>query len=407
MTDISVGPISGASSQLDSPLAYRLRFYLLASITLSFLAGSSVPTPIYPIYQNDWHFSSVTITFIFGVYALSVLTALLVCGRVSDYVGRRPVLLIATIMQIVAMYLMGAADGLADLISGRVLQGLSTGAAVSAVGAGLIDIDKPRGEIANAIAPVSGSALGALLGSVIVQFLPFPTHTVFAVLDGLFILQFVGLWVMKDTTLTRPGALSSLIPQFGVPSQVRPAMLVASAVFFAGWALAGFCASLGPGLIKSVFGLSASLTGGLALATFSGSGVAAILAFKSRPAITQTYVGSIGLLMGMTLMLASLQPHSITCFFAGVGLAGAGFGAGFQGGIRMVVAKALPHQLAGVLSVAFVCCYLGMGVPAIAAGYETASGVEIVATAQVFGGSVIGLVVLAIVGLAFRRRAEG
>lgn len=405
MTHISIEPAPEAHSLFDSPLAYRLRFYLLASITLSFLAGSSVPTPIYPIYQNDWHFSSVTITFIFGIYALSVLAALLVCGRVSDYVGRRPVLLIATVMQMVAMYLMGDADGLSDLISGRVLQGLSTGAAVAAVGAGLIDIDKPRGEIANAIAPISGSAMGALLGSVIVQFLPFPTHTVFAVLGALFFLQFVGLLLMKDTTMTRPGALRSLIPQFGVPIQVRPAMLVASAVFFAGWALAGFCASLGPGLIKSVFGVSASLIGGLALATFSGCGVVVILVFKSRPAVTQTYFGCIGLLAGMSLMLASLQSQSITCFFAGVGLAGAGFGVGFQGGIRMVVARALPHQLAGVLSVSFVCCYLGMGVPAIAAGYETASGVEITATAQVFGGSVIGLVVLAIIGLAFTRRA--
>ena len=405
MPHISIEHAPEAHSQFDSPLAYRLRFYLLASITLSFLAGSSVPTPIYPIYQNDWHFSSVTITFIFGVYALSVLAALLVCGRVSDYVGRRPVLLIATVMQMVAMYLMGDADGLSDLISGRVLQGLSTGAAVAAVGAGLIDIDKPRGEIANAIAPISGSAVGALLGSVIVQFLPFPTHTVFAVLGALFFLQFVGLLLMKDTTMTRPGALRSLIPQFGVPIQVRPAMLVASAVFFAGWALAGFCASLGPGLIKSVFGVSASLIGGLALATFSGCGVVVILVFKSRPAVTQTYFGCIGLLAGMSLMLASLQSQSITCFFVGVGLAGAGFGVGFQGGIRMVVARALPHQLAGVLSVSFVCCYLGMGVPAIAAGYETASGMEITATAQVFGGSVIGLVVLAIIGLAFTRRA--
>lgn len=406
MANSSVEPSIEAPSRQELPLSHRLRFYLMASITLSFLAGSSIPTPIYPIYQAEWHFSSVTITFIFAVYALSVLASLLVCGRVSDYVGRRPVLLIATVMQIVAMYLMGAADGLADLIGGRVLQGLSTGAAVAAVGAGLIDIDKPRGEIANAIAPVSGSAVGALVGSVIVQFLPFPTHTVFALLGGLFALQLGCVLAMKETTPTRPGALRSLIPKFGVPAQVRPAMLVASAVFFAGWALAGFCASLGPGLIKSVFDLSASLVGGLALATFSGSGVAAILALKSRPAATQTYAGCFGLLAGMSLMLGSLQVNSITCFFSGVLVAGAGFGAGFQGGIRMVVARALPHQLAGVLSVAFVCCYLGMGVPVIVAGYENASGVEIIKTAQVFGALIIGLILLAVLGLTFAHRAD-
>lgn len=404
MTDISVEPILARASDPKQRLSPQVRFYLLASITLSFLAGSSVPTPIYPIYQSQWHFSSVTITFIFSAYALAVLTALLVVGRVSDYIGRRPVLLVATVMQMLAMYLMGAADGLGDLISGRILQGLSTGAAVSAVGAGLIDIDRTRGAIANAVAPISGSALGALMGSVIVQFVPFPTHTVFVVLSIIFVVQLAGLIVMKDTTSLRAGALRSLIPQFGVPAQVRPAMLVASAVFFAGWALAGFYASLGPALIKSVFGLPASLVGGLALAAFSGSGVAAILAFKSRSTAIQTYAGSLGLLAGMILVIASLSLISIGVFFVGIALAGAGFGVGFQGGIRLVVSKAHAHELAGVLSVAFVCCYLGMGAPAVVAGYEVAGGADLILTARVFGAVVIALAVLAIVGLAATQR---
>jgi MFS family permease len=406
MTDMSNESASEGAATSRQRLSPGVRFYLLASITLSFLAGSSVPTPIYPIYQSEWHFSPVMITFIFSVYALSVLAALLVAGRLSDYVGRRPVLLVATIMQMLAMFMMGAADGLADLISGRVLQGLSTGAAVSAVGAGLIDIDRHRGAIANAIAPISGSALGALMGSVMVQFLPFPTHTVFAVLGAIFIVQFAGLLLMRDTTLTRPGALRSLVPQFAVPAQVRTAMLVASAVFIAGWALAGFYASLGPALIKNVFGLPASLVGGLALAVFSGSGVAAIVGLRSRSARELSWVGSAGLLLGMALLLISLHVHSVMCFFYGVALAGAGFGAGFQGGIRLVVTKALPHELAGVLSVAFVCCYLGMGVPAILAGCAVANGFEIVMTAQVFGSLVMVLAVLAIIGLVLTRPAS-
>ncbi|MFK3795994.1 MFS transporter [Pseudomonas sp. NPDC088444] len=405
MTDVSMhGSIPDASDSYQR-LSPRTRFWLLASITLSFLAGSSVPTPIYPIYQSAWHFSAVTITLIFSVYALSVLAALLVFGRVSDYIGRRPVLLVTTAMQLVAMYSLGTANGLGDLITGRVLQGLSTGAAVSAVGAGLIQLHAQRGAIANAIAPVSGSAIGALLGSVMVQFIPFPTHTVFAVLAGVLVIQFIGVVMLKDTQPSRPGAIRSLIPQFSVPAQVRSAMLIASAVFIAGWAVAGFYASLGPGLIKHVFELPASAIGGLALAAFSGSGVAAILAMRMRSARTFAWAGSLGLLMGMVSVLVSLHLHSLLFFFLGIAMAGAGFGAGFQGGIRLVVALARPAELAGVLSVSFLCCYLGMGVPAIAAGYEVANGADIVVTAQVFGVVIMGLAVLAMLGLLRTREA--
>ena len=75
----------------SSYLSKDAAFYLLASITISFLAGSSAPTPLYALYQAKWGFSPITVTIIFGIYALSVLTALLFVGRLSDHLGRRPV----------------------------------------------------------------------------------------------------------------------------------------------------------------------------------------------------------------------------------------------------------------------------------------------------------------------------
>jgi MFS family permease len=84
-------------------LSPKAAFYLLASITVTFLAGSLAPTPLYPIYQAKWGFSALTLTAIFSIYALALLGALLVAGRVSDHVGRRPVLIVATIAQALTM----------------------------------------------------------------------------------------------------------------------------------------------------------------------------------------------------------------------------------------------------------------------------------------------------------------
>jgi len=90
-----------------------------------------------PSTKPSGGFSPLAVTFVFGIYAAALLAALLITGRLSDYVGRRPVLIAATRDP-------GGddgafshfADGLATLIAARVIQGLSTGAAISAVGGG-------------------------------------------------------------------------------------------------------------------------------------------------------------------------------------------------------------------------------------------------------------------------------
>src|ERR1700736_474531 len=163
-------------------------FLLLASITVSFLAGSSAPTPLYPLYMAQWGLTPLTVTVIFGIYALAVLLALLVAGRLSDHLGRRPVLLTAALAQAASMVLFGTATGLTGLLIARVVQGLTTGAALGAVGAAMIDLDKTRGTVANAVAPPFGTAAGPLASGVLFQYLPSPTHLVSAVFGIIFIL---------------------------------------------------------------------------------------------------------------------------------------------------------------------------------------------------------------------------
>ena len=173
-------------------------FFLLASITVSFLAGSSAPTPLYPLYMAQWGLSPITVTVIFGVYAAAVLLALLVAGRLSDHLGRRPVLLVATVVQVLTMALFATATSVTGLLIARILQGLTTGAAIGAVGAAMIDLDKSRGTFANAVAPPFGTALGGILAGVLVQYLPGPTVLVYGVLGVIFFLQALGIALMAE-----------------------------------------------------------------------------------------------------------------------------------------------------------------------------------------------------------------
>ena len=377
-------------------------FYLLASITLAYLAGASAPTPLYAIYQAQWGFSPITVTIIFGVYALSVLVALLFLGRLSDHLGRRPVLLATTAAQAATMVIFATASGVGDLMLARIIQGLATGAALGAVGAGMIDLNKARGATANAVAPTFGTATGGMLSGYLVQFLPAPTYLVYAVLFVIFVLQGIGLALMTDTIAPARGALASLKPQLSLPARVRGPLLLALPVLVASWALAGLYGSLGPMLVRGMLGVGSALLGGLALFVLAASAGLAVLVLQHREPRTMMTFGASLLAAGAGVVVWSLSHHSIGVFFAGTCIAGMGFGTGFQGAVRSVVPLAAPHERAGVLSIVFVASYLSMGVPAIVAGALVARHGNILGIGKGFGIAVMTLALAAVLAAGLR-----
>ena len=396
-----------ARARSDRRLSPAAAFLLLASITVSFLAGSSAPTPLYPLYMARWGLTPLTVTVIFGIYALAVLLALLVAGRLSDHLGRRPVLLTAALAQAATMVLFATATSLTGLLLARVVQGLTTGAAIGAVGAAMIDLDKMRGTVANAVAPPFGTATGALVAGVLVQYLPFPTHLVYAVFGLVFILQAIGLAYMTESIAPRGRVLSSLKPQLSLPRATREPLLLALPVLVAVWALAGFYGSLGPMLVRSLLGSSSPLLGGLSLFVLAACGGLSVLVFQHREPKDMMMFGVASLFIGVAIVLLSLAvlplPYgAIVLFFSGTAIAGVGFGAGFQGAVRTVVPFAAPHERAGVLSIVFIICYIAMGVPAVAAGWMVAHQGNILETAQIFGAVIMALAGTALLGSVLR-----
>jgi MFS family permease len=377
-------------------------FALQVSIMVFLLAGSSAPTPLYSRYQAEWGFSPITVTVVFGVYALAVLAALLTVGSLSDHIGRRPVLLAALIVQAATMLVFATAGGVGALVLARIVQGLSTGAAVGALGAGVIDLHRVRGTIANAVGPMTGTAVGAIGCALLVQYLPAPTRLVYLVIFGVFVLQAVGVLFMADPAARRPGALASLRPRFGVPVAARGAFLAAVPGLVAVWALGGFYLSLGPALTRVVVGSSSMLLGGLTPLAVAGTGAVSVLLLHDTAPRRVMAIGVWSLLIGVTLTVLAMSWSSTALFFTGTVLAGVGFGAGFQGGLRTVAPLAGPHERAGVLSTLYVVCYLAMGVPAVIGGILVVHA-GLLPAAREYSLGVIVLGVAALVGLVRTR----
>ncbi|MEV5958964.1 MFS transporter [Streptomyces sp. NPDC051987] len=384
------------------PIPPRAAFYVLASVIVSFLAASSAPTPLYATYQAEWGFTPITTTVVFGVYAIAVLSGLLVLGKLSDHVGRRPVLIAAIVAQAAAMLLFSTAGGVGELLAARVVQGLSTGAALGAIGAGMMDINRARGTLANAFVPGLGTATGALVSGFVVQYLPAPTHAIYLGLLAVFVAQAVAVALIDETVTKKPGALASLVPEIRLPRTVRGAVLATAPVMFAVWALAGFYGSLGPALVRTLVGSTSAVYGGLGLFVLAFVAAGSALALRGASANTVMYTGIAALVTGVALTLAAVDQRMPALFFAGTAVAGVGFGSGFQGGIRTVVPLARPHESSGVLSLLFVVSYLGMGVPSVLAGVLVVHGGGLVPTSEEYGAVVIALALLALAALLLR-----
>jgi hypothetical protein len=223
-----------------------------------------------------------------------------------------------------------------------------------------------------------------------VQLLPAPTKLVYLVLAALFLLQAAGVRRIAETSRRVPGAVHSLRPTLAVPGPVRGALAVAAPSLIAVWALAGFYASLGPSLAALIAGSNSTILGGAALFVLAGSGALTVLVFHRTEARAFSLAGAGLMILGVALVLAAVPSRSLILFFTGTAIAGAGFGGGFQGGLRTIVPLAGPAERAGVIAVIYIISYLALGLPAIGAGILVVH-TTVIHTAVLFGLGVIAL----------------
>ncbi len=378
-------------------LPNQVAYALVAGVIGLGLFASLTPTPLYRSYSVLFHFSSLTLTLIFATYAVGVLATLLVAGGVSDKVGRRPVLIAALAALIGATVLFLVADSAAWLFVARGLQGLATGAAVSAASAALLDLDPRRDPtgvaLTNATAAVAGIGLGMLVSSSLVQVGWEPRRLPYLVLLALIGIALAGAYLMPEPVRKR-SAFTLTVARPRVPGVVRRPFLLAALAVLSTWSIGSLFFSLGPELGTQLFGTSNAIVAGIGVvALAAAAAVAQLLTGRSAPWIA-TSVGSLALAAGIILIVVAAAIGSSVAYLAGSILGGAGFGAAYLGGLRALVAQIPTEHRAGVLSAFYVVAYGSLSVPAILAGIVVSS-ISLETTFEIFGSVVaaIGVVV--------------
>ncbi|HST67136.1 MAG TPA: MFS transporter, partial [Mycobacteriales bacterium] len=365
-------PIMPTLRPSSRPLARAAAFWLVGATVVALLAASSAPSPLYQVYQQEFGFSPIELTTIFAVYVLALLVTLLTVGRLSDFVGRRPVLAGALLIQALAMVSFLVADGSGWLLVARTVQGVATGAAVGVLGAYLLDLqpaDGSRlGSLVNSVAPGIGLGIGALGTGLLVQYGAHPTRLVFVVLLATYAALILATAVQPETVRPVPGAVAALRPRIAVPGPARRAFAAAVPNMVATWALGGLVLSIGGSVVRSVFGQSNSAVVGLVLGIFAGAGAVTGIVVTSWPPRRIERYGTVTLVAGTAVFLTALAVSSLTLFVIASVVAGSGFGAGFLGALRSLTQLVRPHERAGLLSAVYVVSYLAFSIPALVAG---------------------------------------
>lgn len=369
-----------------------------------FSASSSAPTPVYHLYQESFGLSHLMLTVVFASYAISLLVSLLTVGGLSDYVGRKPMILAALLLNAVAMAIFMVAGSAVELVLARVIQGFATGAAMTTMGAAILDNDKVRAPILNSVTAFIGLTFGSLVSGIFVAWLPWPTHLIYVVLFAISAVLLLLLPLIPESTAGKPGALAAVIPHVSVPRAARKTLARITPVNIAGWALGGFYFSLMPSLIRAATGLTSPFVGGLVVALLTLTATFVVLLLRNRPGSQVLSIGTLSLISGVAVTLVGVWLHFWPVLVAGAVITGIGFGGCFSGAMRTIVPLAAADERAGLLAAFFVQSYLAFSLPAVLVGVAApVLGLEY--SAYFYGAAVMVLAAISLIAARLPERA--
>ena len=367
---MAYGP-DGRASPDEAGRRGTLGFWPVALVFMVAMAGATLPVPLYTLWQPSFGFGPLTSTALFAVYALGTIIALTAFGSVSDRRGRRPVLLSAVLAEVVSTVLFALARDVWFLYAARLVSGIATGVITAAATASLGDFDRGRdraGTVATA-ANLGGLALGPLAAGVLAQYAGHPARLVFWVYAIMLVPVLALSWLITETVPGRSGPVA----QFRKPARPvdlagRRAFTGAAAVMFAGFAVTGVFASLGPAFLRNNLGeRNLAVTGVVVAVLFTAGLLAQVLIRPSwwpyRPAAVAAW-----LISGLGVINAGLLSRSLAVFVAGTVLAGGGFGLATRSGVAAAQRYVGPGQGAGMVAPAVIAAYAGTSLSTIGLG---------------------------------------
>jgi predicted MFS family arabinose efflux permease len=385
---------------------------LVAATFLVVMIGTTLPTPLYPLYEERLGFGGLMVTVVFATYAVGVAAALVFFGDLSDRIGRRPVLaagLVAALLSGLFFVVVGSVvpDSLPALFVGRFLSGISAGVFTGTATAAIIDLTpqarRPRAGLLASAVNMLGLGLGPVLAGALAEWapsgggwtgpltLPYLVHLGLLVAAGLLLLA-----GPEPVTDRGPFAIRAL--RWDVPEDVRGTFVRAATAGFAGFAVLGLFTAVSPSVLAQVLHRPDHLLTGVVVFLMLGGSAAGQVASASLAERTALPVGCAGLVVGVLMIGTAIAVASLALLCAGAVVAGVGQGMSFRAGLSTVGAAAPQERRGAVTASFFLVLYVAISIPVIGVG-AAAQGLGLVTAGTVFSGLVAVLALVALVSI--------
>jgi MFS family permease len=350
----------------------RLAFVsAVVSLVAAFAAvGSTIP--LFNIYRAQDGFTNAGISMTVVAYSFCTITTLLVLGRLSNHVGRRPTALASLGLLMLGCLVLLDVHHLGMLIAGRVLMGLGAGLASSSLTAYIVDAAPTRptwlASVASSQTVMLGLAVGAIASGALVQFGPWPRQLSYLAAVGLLLLSAALIVISPETVTPTPGAWRSLRPSVRVPARVSHLLAVAAAVFLPTWATGAFYQAFVPALVEDQLHTTSSLVLGLVFAAYMAlSALGAPLGGRFAPAAAQR-LGMTAFLAGWIGLITAITTGTLPLFIAATLVAGAGQGIAISAATRGLLHDSTLADRAPIFAVVYLLSYSGATIPSLISG---------------------------------------
>jgi MFS family permease len=371
------------------------------------MMGTTLPTPLYALYQQKFGFSELMVTVIFATYAAGVIAALLLFGPLSDQIGRRRTLLPGLALSALSAVAFLLASGLGLLVVGRVLSGLSAGIFTGTATATLMDLAAPearvRASLVTTMVNMGGLACGPLLAGLLAEFAGSPLRLSFWVDLALLVPAAALVWAMPESVRVE-GPVRLRLQRLGLPSAVRPTFVRAALASFAGFAVLGLFTAVVPGFLGQILGIQNHATVGLVVFAVFASSTVGQMALGRVSSELALPAGCAALIAGMGLLAVGLALSSLAALVAGGVVAGLGQGLSFRAGLAAVNELAPADRRAEVASSFFIVAYVAISVPVVGVGLV--ADLTSLRTAGLIFAGLVALLAMTVLVLVQERNAN-
>jgi MFS family permease len=344
-------------------------FIAAVSALVSVFAAVGTTVPLFNIYRAEEGFTNADISLTVVAYSAATLSTLLVLGRTSNHVGRRPATFVSLGLLIVGCLLLLTVHDIGMLIAGRLLMGFGAGLASSSLAAYIVDTAPARptwlASVASSQTVMFGLAVGAIASGALVQYGPWPRDLIYLVAIGALLISAALVAISPDTVTPSPGVWHSMRPHVRVPVRIRHLLPVATAVFLATWATGAFYQAFVPALVENQLHTENSLVLGLVFAAYMGSSaLGAPLGGRFSPAAAQR-IGMIAFLAGWIGLITAITTGALALFITATIVAGAAQGIAISAAIRGLLDGSTLADRAPIFAVIYLLSYSGAAIPSL------------------------------------------